>query len=375
MDEKQLLELLILALYLLVVFAPLLFFIILFFKKNKEFHDKVLIAWVAVSAVNSFIEFVKIANPTSSIPFLLDLNKTLLLSNIFFFYWYCKNLFKSGFKWDPKLVWPLLPLLLWTIACFTNWLAQGLFLKKESGYSSLTLQYGESFIWVEASFVLGILLVGLLFWLKIREIAKFDENGVQFKNIGNLKRIIIAIVVVYAITAVWEFGLSDFLRGTRQGVLWTIVFLATVDLLLVSLGFFLYKQKNLYKKRKGTTSTNQVLDIMFQKIEKLMMVEKPYLNSDLTISKLAVLLGETPQKVSKAIKVNTDYTFYAFINRYRVEEAKNLLKDPNYNSYSIVSIGLESGFNSKATFNRVFKNETGMTPSNYSELKRSSYDT
>ncbi|MEM9362991.1 MAG: AraC family transcriptional regulator [Bacteroidota bacterium] len=367
MKEKQLLELLILALYLLVVFAPLLFLIILFFKKNKEFHDKVLIAWIAVSAINSFIEFIKIAKPTSSIPFLLDLNKTLLLSNIFFFYWYCKNLFQSGFKWNPKLVWPLLPFLLWVVACFANWLAQGLFFNEESGYGSLTLQYGESFVWVEASFVLGILWIGLLFWFKIKEVEKFDVNGVQFKNIRNLKRIMITIVVVYLITAIWEFGLSDFLRGTKQGVLWTIVFLSTVDLLLVSLGFFFYKQKGLYKKRKGLTSTNQVLDTMFQKVEKLMMIEKPYLNPDLTISKLAVLLGETPQKVSEAIKLNTDHSFYAFINQYRVEEAKSLLKNSDYSSYSIVSIGLESGFNSKATFNRVFKKETGMTPSAYNE--------
>jgi len=48
-----------------------------------------------------------------------------------------------------------------------------------------------------------------------------------------------------------------------------------------------------------------------------------------------------------------------------VEDVKNKMSDPQYNNFSILGIAFESGFNSKSAFNRVFKNVTGITPSEY----------
>jgi AraC-like DNA-binding protein len=66
--------------------------------------------------------------------------------------------------------------------------------------------------------------------------------------------------------------------------------------------------------------------------------------------------------------------FYDFVNKYRVEEAKRLLLDNNRN-YKIIAIAYEVGFNSKATFNRVFKKFTGLTPSDFKENISFSTDT
>lgn len=91
---------------------------------------------------------------------------------------------------------------------------------------------------------------------------------------------------------------------------------------------------------------------------------KPYFKSDLKISDLAALISVPAYLLSQVINDEFEVHFYDFINRYRVEEAKNLLVEDDRN-FKILSIGYEVGFNSKATFNRVFKKFTGLTPSEY----------
>jgi AraC-like DNA-binding protein len=60
-------------------------------------------------------------------------------------------------------------------------------------------------------------------------------------------------------------------------------------------------------------------------------------------------------------------TFYDLVNGYRVEEAKRLLLDPKSKNNKILAIAFDSGFNSKTTFNTVFKKFTGFTPSDFKE--------
>jgi len=62
-------------------------------------------------------------------------------------------------------------------------------------------------------------------------------------------------------------------------------------------------------------------------------------------------------------------SFYDVINSYRVEEAKRLLLDEKNRNYTILSVGFEAGFNSKTTFNPVFKKFTGVTPTEYRDNK------
>uniref|UniRef100_UPI0025C5409B helix-turn-helix domain-containing protein n=1 Tax=Lacinutrix sp. TaxID=1937692 RepID=UPI0025C5409B len=57
--------------------------------------------------------------------------------------------------------------------------------------------------------------------------------------------------------------------------------------------------------------------------------------------------------------------FYSFINSYRVLEVQNRIKNLKYKDSKIMAIAFDSGFNSKTSFNRAFKNHTGITPSEY----------
>ena len=90
-----------------------------------------------------------------------------------------------------------------------------------------------------------------------------------------------------------------------------------------------------------------------------------YRDPELTLDKLAQILKLQPRQLSGLIRQSYDSSFPAFLNGHRIEEAKILLADPAHRHWSILAIGLEVGFNSKSTFNRVFKKMEGCTPSEF----------
>ena len=130
-------------------------------------------------------------------------------------------------------------------------------------------------------------------------------------------------------------------------------------------------------KRDTTIQTSKLpgkFPELKEKLLHLMDTNKPYLKSDLKISELADQLIVPGYQLSQLINEEFLVNFYDFVNKYRVEEAKRLLLDNNRN-YKIIAIAYEVGFNSKATFNRVFKKFTGLTPSDFKENISFSTDT
>ncbi len=103
----------------------------------------------------------------------------------------------------------------------------------------------------------------------------------------------------------------------------------------------------------------------FEQIHKFVTQNLTYLEPDLSMNSLAEILGMSPSHLSKLINTCSDYNFSDYINSLRVEQSKKLLADPSFNNYTIVSIGLECGFNSRSTFYSSFKKFTSKTPSQF----------
>jgi len=101
----------------------------------------------------------------------------------------------------------------------------------------------------------------------------------------------------------------------------------------------------------------------------LMNSEKPYIESGITLNKLAKRLAVSPHNLSEVINTKLNQNFYDFINQYRIEEVKNSLSDPAKVNYTLLSIAMDAGFNSKSTFNNIFKKHTGTTPSEFRKQK------
>lgn len=102
-----------------------------------------------------------------------------------------------------------------------------------------------------------------------------------------------------------------------------------------------------------------------KKINQYITTEQRFLDAGLTMNALAQELHMSASHLSKIINTYSDYNFSDYINSFRVEQAKKLLSDIDFEDYTIVAIGLECGFNSKSTFYSAFKKMTSLTPTQY----------
>jgi AraC-like DNA-binding protein len=105
------------------------------------------------------------------------------------------------------------------------------------------------------------------------------------------------------------------------------------------------------------------INTIASKLKKLMIEEKIYRNPDLTLTTLSEQLGVKSYLTTRCLNVVFEKKFNDYINQYRIEELKSLLNDPKNQKYTLLSLAFESGFNSKASFNRAVKKLTGKSPS------------
>ena len=96
-----------------------------------------------------------------------------------------------------------------------------------------------------------------------------------------------------------------------------------------------------------------------------------YQDPELNISALAEKLNMPAHELSRIINIVLKRNFSDFINEYRIREVVRKMQDPHYDRMTLLGIAYESGFNSKTTFNRTFKQMTGKSPAEYkNELKK-----
>jgi AraC-like DNA-binding protein len=104
---------------------------------------------------------------------------------------------------------------------------------------------------------------------------------------------------------------------------------------------------------------------LLERLQQYMKNEKPFLDPELSLSRLATGMGLNRNQLSQLINTGLGENFYDFINKYRVEEVKRLMTDPQKQNYNLLGMALEAGFKSKSTFNLIFKRFTGLTPTEY----------
>ncbi len=104
---------------------------------------------------------------------------------------------------------------------------------------------------------------------------------------------------------------------------------------------------------------------IYERIRQTVRTKGLYLEPTLRLKELSDEVGESTHTISEVINRVGDQSFFDFINGYRVEHLKQLLDQPNKKQFTILALGLESGFNSKASLNRIFKSVTGLTPLQY----------
>lgn len=115
-----------------------------------------------------------------------------------------------------------------------------------------------------------------------------------------------------------------------------------------------------HSKPENTELKNQK-----ERLSRFMKAERPYLNPDLNLKEMAQELRMSRGQLSEVINIGFGKNFNDFINTYRIDLVKEMLKAGKHKKLSLLGIAYECGFNSKATFNRVFKKFTNNSPTEF----------
>ena len=121
--------------------------------------------------------------------------------------------------------------------------------------------------------------------------------------------------------------------------------------------------RDLPEKYSAKKIENNEADLLKKQLDALMLKEELYKNTDVKLSDISTKVGVTSHKLSQFLNDNLGKSFAVFLNEYRIEEAKKLLRENH--KITLESIGFESGFSSKSNFYATFKKMVGQTPAQY----------
>lgn len=143
------------------------------------------------------------------------------------------------------------------------------------------------------------------------------------------------------------------------------------------IGYFGVRQSNIFldslslnnikrdEKYKYSNLTHLETEVLINQLNEKMKTEKLYRNPTLSAAQLADMMNISKHQLSQLINQKASVNFYEYINHYRVEEFKNRVKIGDADKLSLLGLALDCGFNSKSTFNYLFKKYEGVTPSQY----------
>jgi AraC-like DNA-binding protein len=230
---------------------------------------------------------------------------------------------------------------------------------------------------------IGLILFQTLFYTGLsyftirkhkKRIQQFSANteGINLNWLEYITVIIFIINIVYVVYNLFydSTALNFFINGAFLLVIYFV-------------GYYSLKQKEIYpleekqreelisidedpeteEVKKKLISDDELMKIKNQ-LEEIMDKQKPYLDSELNLIRLSELLSISTHHLSYVINTGFKKNFFQYVNEYRIEYAKRLLKD-SQSKLSILGIAYESGFNSKTSFNTTFKKLTDQTPSEY----------
>ena len=107
---------------------------------------------------------------------------------------------------------------------------------------------------------------------------------------------------------------------------------------------------------------------LLEKLQLLMTKDKVFLNPDLKLELLSKYLEVSEKQCSYILRKGMEMNFNQYVNNFRIEAFKERIKEGQNKTFTLTSIAYDCGFNSKSTFNRVFKSSCGVTPSEFVKM-------
>ena len=233
---------------------------------------------------------------------------------------------------------------------------------------------------VTAAYIFGTLGY-MIHFVRLRKWRVFPQNN--FQNIRWFLGLLVSLgvlgLLVIILTILFNRGVAMPFDPDTFSVLFISFLFYAMSVKLMRNPFLFWNLKELEaaskvhfekpsaEKKGYQTSPLKAEDkeLYLQKLKTVMDESKPYLNPELSPTDLEALSQVKAYYISQVLSEVLNCNFYEFVNAYRVEEFKKLLAAGEDADKTLLALGLEAGFNSKSSFNRVFKQFTGLTPSQY----------
>ena len=173
---------------------------------------------------------------------------------------------------------------------------------------------------------------------------------------------------------IWFFHLVPYLIPSLSNILlsnlgWYPVYIPLIILVYwLGINGYIISFKTYKKNSKSLLINDEVVAKTIEILNNLMKDDKLYLNGSLQLKDI-VKQTNIPQKtISAVLNQHFNSSFNEFVNTYRIEEFKKRLLSDNKEKFTITGIAFECGFNSQATFQRVFKANTKLSPSQFRKM-------
>lgn len=215
--------------------------------------------------------------------------------------------------------------------------------------------------------IVGVILAVFYLFLCFKQLSYFKKTSQIISNIAiynSLRNFIILLFIFLLIWISYTAWVELFVGGRDSYVTFNLI-LAAFTYYLGFSGFawsFNSSRENTQQLQSKPLFSESEIKYFKKEIEDLMITEKPYLDSELTLAKFSALLNLNTVKVSNLLNTGFHKNFNDFMNEYRVEEVKKRMQKAENTHLTILGIALECGFNSKSSFNRAFKKHTGVSP-------------
>jgi AraC-like DNA-binding protein len=364
----------------------LLFTIALLLGKQKKLSDYILIVWLLLFLSN-LVTFIAIAVHPFPFDFWLNLLVKFSDSSVFLhgplFWYYASSLSKPDSRFNKKTIWHCLPF----IVVF-GFMCSGILY--DSSHMNVSIK-GLSILKFAS---LIIYTVTVFLRLKThRNVVKDIFSNTTQKYLSWLLLLSVGIMALWTVAVATT--LLDWISFYNSVRFNSRLLQVSVDVFIMVMSYFGFRQKSLYemkdnldipngeirslisiqpsesnvKYQRSGLNENRAKELHTQLI-KLMETDRIFKDEDLTLFKLAKMLGVSPNHVSQVINTLEHRNFFDYINLLRIEEVKKRIVSKQHEHLTLLGIAFECGFNSKAAFNRAFKKFTGVTPT---EFKRGSY--
>ncbi|UAM97857.1 helix-turn-helix domain-containing protein [Polaribacter litorisediminis] len=352
----------------------LAFYIFSVASKNKV-SNKLFASYLILNAVEYTGFFASLLFPEPNN--LLVASRELSYLQMPIFYLYILSVCYSDFKLQWKHLWHITPYIIGNLV-MTPRFYLGSTAEKIELFHNFNQLYESIFTHIALHLQSTIYLIaGFIALKKAQKIFLENYANSTIETYNWLFQLLLYTSILYFVAIIKNifkfFGNQEYFSYS-QNILTIVVLVVVCWYVLKAL-----KYPNLFNgvdsKTKLTTEfveKDQKHNIDLKEIKKLrsyMETEKPYLNPSLSIRNLAEEIKMNSRDLSVLINQYLDKHFFDFVNEYRIEEAKSILKNPEKKEITVLEILYEVGFNSKSSFNTAFKKHTGLTPTQFRKNK------